>query len=564
MQGAQLLSGSIECRLAGACAASLFLACGAGPTAALADTPAPAQAASASPAAVAPPASNEGANKKKTVEIDQFVVDGVHILSQEQVEDAVYEFLGPDRTAEDVEKARQALEKLYHDKGYQTVSVTIPPQQVEDGVVYLTVIENKVGRLRVKGAHYFSIDDIKAGAPSVAEGTVPNFNNISQDIFALNQQPDRRITPALRAGTEPGTVDVDLNVDDKLPIHGSVELNNRYSAHTVPLRLTSTVSDANLWQLGHTLSLTYQVAPQDASNSKVYSASYTAPVPGISWLSLLAYGLKNESNVAAVSGVDVVGRGYTLGARAIIALPGEQDFAHSLSVGFDYKHVDQFVNLSASTISSPVSVAPLSVTYSATWQDDRSTTQFDDTVALNLRPFGSDEQSFEGQRSGAHGEYVYMRGDLSRTQDLPAGLQLYGKVQGQITQDALISSEQFSAGGMDTVRGYLEAESLGDYGLLGSMELRSPSAGRWISDKLDPIHVNELRCFVFVDGGSVVIHDALPDQQSSFKLASVGVGASGQLYDNFHTAFDLGVPLITDTSSRSGSLLVNFRLWGEF
>ena len=339
-----------------------FLACGAGPTAALADTPAPAQAASASPAAVAPPASNEGANKKKTVEIDQFVVDGVHILSQEQVEDAVYEFLGPDRTAEDVEKARQALEKLYHDKGYQTVSVTIPPQQVEDGVVYLTVIENKVGRLRVKGAHYFSIDDIKAGAPSVAEGTVPNFNNISQDIFALNQQPDRRITPALRAGTEPGTVDVDLNVDDKLPIHGSVELNNRYSAHTVPLRLTSTVSDANLWQLGHTLSLTYQVAPQDASNSKVYSASYTAPVPGISWLSLLAYGLKNESNVAAVSGVDVVGRGYTLGARAIIALPGEQDFAHSLSVGFDYKHVDQFVNLSASTISSPVSVAPLSVT----------------------------------------------------------------------------------------------------------------------------------------------------------------------------------------------------------
>jgi hemolysin activation/secretion protein len=58
---------------------------------------------------------------------------------------------------------------------------------------------------------------------------VPNFNQVEREIVALNQWLDRRVTPTLRGGVEPGTVDVDLKVKDILPLHGSVELNNRYS-----------------------------------------------------------------------------------------------------------------------------------------------------------------------------------------------------------------------------------------------------------------------------------------------------------------------------------------------
>ncbi|NDF95115.1 MAG: hypothetical protein EB107_04675 [Proteobacteria bacterium] len=36
-----------------------------------------------------------------------------------------------------------------------------------------------------------------------------------------------RVTPSLRPGLEPGTVDIDLTVKDKLPLHGSVELSDR-------------------------------------------------------------------------------------------------------------------------------------------------------------------------------------------------------------------------------------------------------------------------------------------------------------------------------------------------
>ena len=120
-----------------------------------------------------------------------------------------------------MEQARSALEKLIQSKGFQTVVVQIPSQNPAGGTVYLDIVENPVGRLRVRDARYSLPSRIKAEVPSLAEGSVPNFNQVSPEIVALNQAPDRRVTPSLRAGVIPGTVDVDLKVDDTLPLHGS-------------------------------------------------------------------------------------------------------------------------------------------------------------------------------------------------------------------------------------------------------------------------------------------------------------------------------------------------------
>jgi hemolysin activation/secretion protein len=186
--------------------------------------PAKAQPAKAQPAPSKdqPAGQNQGANQSKPVvrfDIDEYRIEGADHMPQIEVEEAVYPFLGPARTAEDVEKARSALEKAYQSKGYQTVTVSIPEQNPQNGIVVLKVAEAKVGRLRVKGSRYFDLDKIKDKAPSVAEGKLPNLNEVTKDIIALNQLPDHKVTPALRAGAAPGTVDVDLNVEDKLPLH---------------------------------------------------------------------------------------------------------------------------------------------------------------------------------------------------------------------------------------------------------------------------------------------------------------------------------------------------------
>ncbi|MBE1188174.1 ShlB/FhaC/HecB family hemolysin secretion/activation protein, partial [Escherichia coli] len=44
----------------------------------------------------------------------------------------------------------------YQEKGYQSVYVELPEQQVSGGVVYLQVTETTVGRVRVVGAKHYS------------------------------------------------------------------------------------------------------------------------------------------------------------------------------------------------------------------------------------------------------------------------------------------------------------------------------------------------------------------------------------------------------------------------
>jgi hypothetical protein len=87
-------------------------------------------------------------------DIDDFAVQGADKLPEIDIEEAIYPFLGPNKSADDVEKARAALEKAYHDKGYQTVSVSVPEQNAQRKVITLKVTELKVGRLRVKNSRY--------------------------------------------------------------------------------------------------------------------------------------------------------------------------------------------------------------------------------------------------------------------------------------------------------------------------------------------------------------------------------------------------------------------------
>ncbi len=507
---------------------------------------------------------------QRPIYIREYRVTGAHRLPAIEVQEAVYPYLGPGRTERDVEQARAALEKVYFDKGFQTVSVEVPLQQASRGIVILQVVEAKVGRLRVRGSRYFSLAAIKRQAPSVAEGSVPNFNDITRDIVALNKFSDRRVTPTLRPGVEPRTVDIDLNVKDTFPLHGSIELNNRYSANTPQLRLSGSVSYTNLWQLGHTAGASFQVSPEDLAKVKVFTAYYLAQVPGVDWLSLLVQGVKQDSDVSTLGGAAVTGRGETIGGRAIIALPGREGFYQSLTAGVDYKRYDQNVIVGTTTDRTPIYYYPFTLNYSGTWVGKKSLTELNAGVTMGLRGMGSRQSSFDRSRFRADGNYFFFRGDLARTQDLPRGFVVYGKVQGQASGGPLVSNEQFAGGGLGTARGYLEAEAVGDNGIFGTLELRSPSflattrkVGEGDSASEKPTG-NEWRFYAFCDAGTLTLHDPLPQQESSFHLASVGIGSRIQLFDHFNGSVDLAMPFTSLTDTGLRDTRVSFRVWADF
>jgi len=523
-------------------------------TAALALVSEPARA-EQTPAPAQPPA----AQPARTLDINEFRIEGANSLSAAEVEIAVTPFLGPKRTLEDVEKARAALEKVYADKGYQAVVVSIPQQTVRQGIVTLKVVEGKVGRLHVRGTKWFSPYEIRRHAPSVAEGTVPNFNDIVRDIYDLNQWPDRRVTPSLKAGGDPGMVDVDLLVQETFPLHGSVEVNNRYSVNTTHTRLNGAIRYDNLWQLGHSLGFSFQIAPERPSDAKVFGMNYLARFPGAPWFTLSFNGVIQDSDVSTLGGTAVAGRGRIFGARATFTLPGGGGFFHTITVGLDYKLFLESVAFGESKTSTPVHYWPFTVQYGASWFGRSSQTQLGLTTVFNIRGLSSSDVYFDAKRYKASAMFAYLRGELSRSDDLPLGLQTFARVSGQFTGAPLVGPEQFTAGGVDTVRGYLEVEAVGDYGALGSLEIRSPSLGTVLGPT-----VGDWRFYVFTEGGRVWIRDALPEQKVFATLWSLGGGTRLRLLDHLSGQVDVGVPMASAGPTPQYQPRFHFRVVGEF
>jgi len=487
------------------------------------------------------------------------VTGGGTLLPRLSIEEAVYPYLGPYRVAGDVEQARAALEKAYHDAGYQAVTVQIPPQQVTGGIITLKVLQEPVGRLRITGSRYFSLDQIRREAPSLSEGTSPNFSQVTRDLQVLNDIPDRRITPTVSPGEIPGTVDVDLDVKDAPPVHGSIELNNRYSADSTHLRLNGSVSYDNLWQLEHSVGFNFQISPENLSQVEVFSAYYLARIPGVNWLTLMLQGTSQDSNVNTLGGIGVAGRGDVLSGIATIDLPPEKDFYHSVSLSANYKHFTQDIVVGGTHSPTPITYYPLSAAYSGTWTGKTRETDLNASVNLALREVGSDETDFDLNRHGASGDFIYFRGDLSHTEDVLGGFQIFVKTQGKASDQPLLNSEQFSGGGLGTVRGYLESEELGDNGIFGTMEIRTPSLGTFLGKTID-----DWRIYIFGDAGILGIDDPLPEQQTTFRLASVGVGTRIKLLDHFNGSLDVGLPLDEGAQTHAYEPLLTFRLWADF
>jgi hemolysin activation/secretion protein len=492
-------------------------------------------------------------------DIDEFRVTGNTVLPVRDIEAAVYGFLGPDRSAADVEKARAALEDLYQKRGYPTVTVEIPRQSAGTGIVTIDVTERRIGRLRVTNAHYFEPKVIRDSAPSLAPGTVPNVNDVQRDMRALNQIASRSVAPELRPGRDPDTMDVDLNVTDQLPLRGSLELNNRQSADTTPLRLVASLGYDNLWQRGDSIGLFFQIAPQDPANALVYSAAYTFRIPGTN-LSVIASYLKSDSNVASVGGTNVVGKGQIAGLRLLVPLGvgSISGFSHNLQVGADYKEFTQNLTLSGQGNQIPLTYYPITIEYDANWTGSASHTELSASAVLGT-PGGSSTAALEENRAFASRQFFYLKGSVAHTHDLPWGMQFWGKIQGQGSTDSLVPNEQFNAGGVDSVRGYLEAEVLGDSGYDMQLELRSPSLASAISPR-----VNELRVHLFADAADVTLNQPLAEQRRSYGLGSIGIGVRARFADHASATVENAYTLSDAITTKHGADALLFRVVGDF
>ena len=465
------------------------------------------------------------------------------------VETAVYPYAGPGRTIEDVEAARQSLETAYRLAGYSTVYVDIPEQTVDDGVVRLKVTEGRLAHVRVEGARYFSARAIRAALPGARAGEVPNIPELQRDLAVLNTETaDRSVVPVLAAGGSPGTVDLTLRVEDKLPLRAEVEVNDQYTADTSRWRVSTTLGYDNLFNKFDSVSVTYQTAPQDSAETEVLAASYVTRW-GRGERNRLAFTfIDSNSEVATIGTLGVLGAGRIVNTQLIFPLVNEANASHSLFFGAAWKDADDTITiedpLGPIQLNTPITYVGFSLGHDSVWRVPRGEWTLSSSVNFGLRPF-NDAEEFANKRFRGRPNYFCLRAEGSHRHELGNWLEARVRTSGQYAVEPIISNEQFALGGASTIRGYLEASELGDVGLAGSFEFGMQKR-HVLGERL------LLEPYLFYDTGIVASLKPLPGEDRRTDLSSAGVALTLGYDDNYSASISWAYPLVPAGRTEAG------------
>jgi len=484
--------------------------------------------------------------------IYKFAIEGNTLLERETMIHAVENFTGDGKTSEHVELARDALERAYHAEGFPTVLVNIPEQTVDNGVIRLEVIESRIKRVLVSGNRYYTMEKIKQELPSIQPGRVLFLPKVREDLGRLNGKADIKAEIVLIPGRELGTIDVELKVEDSLPLHGSLELNNRSTHTTTDFRLNGAIRYDNLWQKDHSISAQFQTSPEDTQEVRLFSTSYAMPAPWDKDHLLIGYFVNSDSDTASGEGINVIGKGKIAGVRYMVALPGLATYSHNLTCGMDWKDFEEITEGDV----VPIEYMPVTFGYASTLSGETGTTQFSAGINMLIRGMlFNDMDEFQNKRAGATGNYIYATAGVERRQRLTKGVSLFGKVDGQIADQPLVNNEQFAAGGVNSVRGYKEAEILSDNAFHGTFEVYTPS----LSKKVPVVP------YGFYDCAWLSRREALAGEMDNKFIQGIGLGVQGAFFKgNVEYKLDWGMALEDTDNTDAGDHQLYFKVAYRF
>ena len=213
------------------------------------------------------------------------------------------------------------------------------------------------------------------------------------------------------------------------------------------------------------------------------------------------------------------------------------EWQHKLSYSLDQRNYGNDV-VSASGGASLVPslrVHPVSLGYSGSLRKAERDLSASVTLTRNL-PGGQDGTTAAfnqpGGRLGADAAFTTLKFAANLTERFTPDWSARAAFSGQVSNDLLISAEQFGAGGADSVRGLSEREIAADRGARAGFEVWGPDFGARLAGpglRLQPI--------AFLDAAWVRFNVA-PGTLLSQSVSSIGLGLRGSFERNASFRFD--------------------------
>jgi len=435
--------------------------------------------------------------------------------------------------------AVQRLAQLWYiDHGHPFVDVTLPPQNIDSGVVQVVVTEYRVGAVSVAGNKWFSAtllereSDLRPGGSLTLDG-------LRVDLSVLNRNPFRSVNLVFQPGAATGTADVELRTQDRIPLHVYATFDNQGVASLGRDEWGVGGTWGNVFGLDQVLS--YQFTRSDLNRYAAHSLSWTIPLP---WRDrLLVFGAYAAERPDIGPYFNETGHSGQASIRYVHDLLDfdffSVHFSEDLQLGYDYKITNnnlEFGGIKVFRSAAAVQQFPLIADVSDS--DRLGQTEISNAFVVSPGGLGENNSSpaFAALEPGAKADYVYDNVSLTHTSFLPAGFSLESRFFGQFADADLLYSEQLGLGGGTAVRGYGTDTALGSNGVLVSQEIRAPSFSLGAPWRLP----DREQIGAFWDYGHVAQVTPVPDAVNHADLASAGIDLHASLGRYVSLSFDIG------------------------
>lgn len=481
-------------------------------------------------------------------------------------------------TIGELQAVANTLTSLYRRNGYILALAIVPQQEIDDGVVTISVLPGVLGQ--VSTANNTRYADKLMQRPLAAQvGKAVRLRDIESALLRVNDIPGLDAAGVFRPGAAVGETELVITAREEKPFTYTLIADDYGVETTGEQRLIAAVAVNNPLGIGDKLAIT-ALQTFDPEDSTFGAISYESQLWRADLLAGVAYSINDyaisqslgvvdtegKTRIASLYGKWVHTRSRRLNITGILDLSTKHaeidftDFNTSFGEGEDKLTVVS-AGIEADSVDSWMGggINEFSLFYHAGFADFLGSMDRDgDGKSLRFEDLNNN------QRIG--GDFRKLAFSVERLQLINPTNVLLLRLQGQHSDDALSSIEQFAMGGPNSVRAYPVAEYIRDKGAFVSAE--------WI---INAPGFSEKRAFngrswgevltvsVFVDYASGRSNSELPAGQAREQdISGVGVGLELRPTDTAYFKFQAATPTTGEEASNDDDPQLWFSAGIEF
>jgi len=433
------------------------------PPTAISTTPAPASAATATTAAMPP-------TEPDAPVVKGFEFSGISVFSASDLTQVLKAVVGTPLDMKSLEQIVNLLDQHYASQGRLGRS-EIPPQDMTDGLIQVTVREGRFARAVIEpGPHprippALAVDLVETAQP---KGQVVNLEALDRATLLLSELPGVQAQMSLRPGAKEGETEAVIRLVDAPGTDGSVVFDNSVVSATGATRTIGQLNQHGGFGRAETVSLLWM----HTEGSEYLKVGYSEPWGSAGKrLGFNLSGSKYQLIAPQYASLNPSGPSNSIGLDLSVPWLRSRSANAGLQWGYEHKN---FRNDTTAGLVSEYKIDLFSATAqgqrSDAWMGGGESAGSVQTLLGHVDLNGSPNQGMDVLTTQTAGLYAKLRAMASRVQRLNPRQSLVATWQAQLASKNLDGSEKFFMGGSQGVRAYPTNEGGGSQGQSLSLE----------------------------------------------------------------------------------------------